>query len=126
MKTDLYYIEQITGSNRDGPAWIGYINRSKTGHTVYFNNKAYHKIAPASYVDIETNEQYWISRVKLNGKDRHRTGHGKIMIDRKSLNEYLRIRKLDSLKSSQYTIIDIVETRRPGDFYEMENMKLDK
>ena len=125
MSTDLHYIEQMTGTNHDGPAWIGYIKKSKTGRTIYFNNKAYHKIGPGTYVDIETHEKYWISRVKLNGEDRHWAGHGKILIDRKALNEYLRIRKLDNLKTSQYTIIEIVETRQPSDFYEIENKKLD-
>ena len=46
------------------------------------------------------------------------------MIDRKAVNEYLNYRELTELKESQFTIVDIVETRQPIDFYEIENEKL--
>jgi len=124
MPIDLYYIEKKTGSNHDGPAWIGYIKKSKTGKTIYFNNRAYQKYGHGDYADIETGEGYWISRIKRNGQDRHWAGHGKIMIDRKAVNEYLNYRELAELKESQFTIVDIVETRQPIDFYEIENEKL--
>lgn len=124
MPIDLYYIEKKTGSNHDGPAWIGYIKKSKTGKTIYFNNRAYQKYGHGDYADIETGEGYWISRIKRNGQDRHWAGHGKIMIDRKAVNEYLNYRELTELKESQFTIVDIVETRQPIDFYEIENEKL--
>jgi hypothetical protein len=124
MPIDLYYIEKKTGSNHDGPAWIGYIKKSKTGKTIYFNNRAYQKYGHGDYSDIETGEGYWISRIKRNGQDRHWAGHGKIMIDRKAVNEYLNYRELTELKESQFTIVDIVETRQPIDFYEIENEKL--
>lgn len=124
MPIDLYYIEKKTGSNHDGPAWIGYIKKSKTGKTIYFNNRAYQKYGHGDYADIETGEGYWISRIKRNGQDRHWAGHGKIMIDRKAVNEYLNYRELTALKESQFMIVDIVETKQPIDFYEIENEKL--
>ncbi len=124
MPIDLYYIEKKTGSNHDGLAWIGYVKKSKTGKTIYFNNKAFQKYGHGDYADIETGEGYWISRIKRNGQDRHWAGHGKIMIDRTAVNEYLNYRELTELKESQFTIIDIVETRQPIDFYEIENTKL--
>jgi hypothetical protein len=124
MPIDLYYIEKKTGSNHDGPAWIGYIKKSKTGKTIYFNNRAYQKYGHGDYADIETGDGYWISRIKRNGQDRHWAGHGKIMIDRKAVNEYLTYRELTELKESQFTIVDIIETRQPIDFYEIENEKL--
>ena len=124
MPIDLYYIEKKTGANHDGPAWIGYIKKSKTGKTIYFNNRAYQKYGHGDYADIETGEGYWISRIKRNGQDRHWAGHGKIMIDRKAVNEYLNYRELTELKESQFTIVVIVETRQPIDFYEIENEKL--
>jgi len=124
MPIDLYYIEKKTGSNHDGPAWIGYIKKSKTGKTIYFNNRAYQKYGHGDYADIETGEGYWISRIKRNGQDRHWAGHGKIMIDRKAVNEYLNYRELTELKESQFTIVDIVETRQLIDFYEIENEKM--
>lgn len=124
METQLYYIERKTGPNHNGEAWIGYISKSKTGKTIYFNNKAFHKYGHGDYIDIETNEGYWISKIKQNGEDRHWAGHGKIMIDKKAINEYLIYRKLTELKSSQYTIVDIIEDRDKNDFYEIENSKL--
>jgi hypothetical protein len=124
MAIELYYIEKKTGSNHDGIAWIGYVSKSKTGKTIYFNNKAFQKFGHGDYADIETGAGYWISRVKRNGEDRHWAGHGKIMIDRKAVDEYLKYSGLTELKASQYSIVDIVETKVPQDFYEIENMKL--
>ena len=123
MAIDLYYIEKTTGTNHDGDAWIGYITKSKTGKTVYFNNKAFHKSGLGYYHDIETGEGYWISRIKKNGEDRHWAGHGIIMIDKKAVREYMKFRKLTELKASQYAIVDIVETKTPKDFYEIENKR---
>ncbi len=79
-----------------------------------------------NYVDIETHEGYWISRIKRNGEDRHWTGHGKIKIDRRAVVEYMNYRKLKELKTSQYTIVEIIELKGPKDFYEIENKKLDE
>ncbi|TAE48945.1 MAG: mannose-1-phosphate guanylyltransferase [Bacteroidetes bacterium] len=123
MTSELYYIEEKAGTNQDGLAWIGYITQSRTGKTVYFNNKAFQKYGRGAYFDIETGKGYWISRIKKNGEDRHQFGHGKVMIDRKAVSEYLAYRNLESLKPSQYTIVDIEEARSPADFYELENKK---
>lgn len=124
MANELYYIEKKTGPNHDGPAWIGYVRKSKTGKTIYFNNKAYQKYGHGDYADVETGAGYWISRVKKNGGDRHRFGRGIIMIDRKAVPEYLALRGLSELKSSQYSIVDIVEIKGSEDFYEIQNRKL--
>lgn len=126
MPIELYYIEKKAGSNHDGLAWIGYVRKSKTGKTIYFNNKAFQKFGHGDYADIKTGAGYWISRIKRSGEDRHRFGHGKIMIERKAVSEYLKYRKLEVLKPSQYTIIDIVETKGPEDFYDLENRKIEK
>ena len=126
MDNDLYYIEQKNGTNHDGPAWIGFINKSKTGKTIYFNNKAFKKVCNSDYFDIETGEYYWISRIKKNGEDRHWAGLGIIMIDRKAVEIYKDYRNLQELKESEYKIVEIVETRTPQDFYEIENKKLNK
>jgi hypothetical protein len=124
MPIELYYIEKKSGSNHDGPAWIGFIKKSKTGKTIYFNNKAFQKFGHGDYADIESGEGYWISRIKRNGQDRHWAGHGKIMIDRKAVDEYLKYRELAELRETEFTIVDIVEIRQPIDFYEIENKKL--
>ena len=78
--TMLRYIELKTGHNDNGPAWIGYVKVSRSGRTVYFNAKAFKRTtqgASSNYYDIETQEHYWISGIKKNGRDRHWAGSGK-------------------------------------------------
>jgi hypothetical protein len=36
MKQELRYIELKSDYNDDGPAWIGYVESSKSGKTIYF------------------------------------------------------------------------------------------
>ena len=106
---DIRYIELKTGYNDDGPAWIGNVKESKSGQTVYFNNHAFKKYncTRGNYVDVETGEEYWISRPKKNGQDRHWAGHGIIVIDRKCINSYLEAVGRDTLPSTGFTIEDI-------------------
>ena len=42
-----------------------------------------------NYIDIENGDEYWISGLKKKESNRHWDGHGKIMIDRRAVNEYL-------------------------------------
>ena len=106
---DIRYIELKTGYNDNGPAWIGNIKESKSGKTIYFNDHAFQKYhgAFSNYIDIETGDEYWISRVKKNGEDRHWAGSGKITIDRKVIDEYLEIVNADKLDESKFIIADI-------------------
>lgn len=66
---DLMYLELKSGYNDNGPAWIGYVNASKSGRTLYWNDHAFQKYngIGANYVDIETGDEYWISGVKKRG-----------------------------------------------------------
>ncbi len=85
------------------------MKESKSGKTIYFNDHAFQKYhgAYSNYIDIETGDEYWISRVKKNGEDRHWAGSGKITIDRKVIDEYLAIVNADKLDDSKYIIADI-------------------
>ena len=58
-------------------------------------------------VDIETGEGYWISGLKKAESNRHWAGHGKIMIDRRAVDEYLSIIGESKLPSSIFEITDI-------------------
>jgi hypothetical protein len=109
LLVDIRYIELKTGYNDNGPAWIGNVKESKSGKTIYFNDHAFQKYhgAYSNYIDIETGDEYWISRVKKNGEDRHWAGSGKITIDRKVIDEYLAIVNADKLDDSKYIIADI-------------------
>lgn len=109
MIRDLMYIELKSGYCDDEPAWIGYVKTSKSRKTIYFNDHAFQKYTGnySNYIDIESGEEYWISGLKKNESNRHWAGHGKIMIDRKAVNEYLAIIGEKELPSNLFKIIDI-------------------
>ncbi len=106
---DIRFIELKTGYSDDGPAWIGNVRESKSGQTVYFNNHAFKKYNGISgnYVDVESGEEYWISRPKKNGHDRHWAGRGKVIIDRKCISAYLQETGMDTLPDTGFTIDEI-------------------
>ena len=106
---ELKYIELKTGWNDNGPAWIGFVKESRSGRMVYFNDHAFQKRSGeySNYVDVETQEEYWISGVKKNGEDRHRAGGGSITIDSKAVELYKSLTGMKELPSSKYRIQDI-------------------
>lgn len=110
MKYGMRYIELKTGYSGDGPAWIGKVLLSKSGRLVYFSNKAFMRANAISgnHIDVETGDEYWISGIKKNGSNRHWTGNGKIVIDKKMVNEYLELTGRKEVDGS-YVIEDIPE-----------------
>lgn len=113
MKNDLMYIENKS-SGHSGEAWIGAVELSKSGQTVYFNNQAFKKLKTTgisgNHFDIETGEEYWISGVKRDGQDRHKFGGGKVMIDEKAVEKYLDFIKAEKLENNKFEIVQIQET----------------
>ena len=103
------YIELKTGYSDDGPAWIGYVKTSKSKKTIYFNNHAFQKYIGgySNDIDIENGDEYWISGLKKRESNRHWAGHGKIMIDRRAVKEYLSIIGAKELPLSLFEVIDI-------------------
>lgn len=119
MKTELKYIELKTNYEHNGPAWIGLTFLSKSGKTIYFNGKAFQRIGSdrvrGNYYDIETLEEYWISGVKKNTTDRHKFGKGKIMVEERVLNDYLKIieaTELDRTKFETCTVNEQIPTEK--------------
>ncbi len=109
----LRYIELKSGQNDKGPAWIARVKISRSGNTVYFNDKALKRGGAVSgnHVDLETREEYWISGVKKDGNDRHWAGSGKTSIEESAVAEYLDIVGKSELdKSSLFVINDLPET----------------
>ena len=87
------YVELKSDQSDSGPAWIGRVRTSKTGRTLYYRDRELqrrHGIS-GNYVDIKTGEEFWISGVKKDGKDRHWAGGGPVEIDPDVLDEYLEI-----------------------------------
>lgn len=126
MDRELLYVELKSGHSDCGPAWIGFANRSTSGKTIYFNDKAFQSCKGrgigANYFDLETEEEYWISGVKENRSDRHWAGSGTIMVDRSALGAYLRAVGLDSLPTSGYKIVEL----QVGDVIQRINAQLNK
>ncbi|MFT3951315.1 MAG: mannose-1-phosphate guanylyltransferase [Oscillospiraceae bacterium] len=111
-KKEIMYIELKSGYSDNGPAWIGRVKYSKSGQTVYFNDRAFCKGSGhyyGNYTDAETGEAYWISGVKQNGGDRHWAGSGKITVQRLAAAEYMELVGLSALDPRRYTIEDIPE-----------------
>ena len=131
MRKKILYIERKTGFglSHGGPAWIGEVEYSKSGNTVYFNDMALKKLKTAeissNHFDIETGEEYWISGFKKNGQDRHVYGGGIIMIDEDIVQEYLEAVDFDVLDTRQFEIIKINKIFDKGRFNEIENNKVD-
>ena len=111
---NLMYIELKTGYSDDGPAWIGYVKTSKSKKTIYFNDHAFQKNIGnyANYIDIENGDKYWISGLKKEESNRHWAGHGKIMVDRRAVNEYLSLIGEKELPLNLFEVVDI-EDRFP-------------
>jgi hypothetical protein len=129
MKREIRYIELKTGYSDNGPAWIGEVEFSKSGNTIYFNNMALkkpnHPLIGANHFDIETGREYWISGIKKNGKDRHWAGGGKIFIDEDIIDKYLSLVDFDQLDKSNFTMVKIQKEFDKSRFNELENKSMD-
>lgn len=123
MSFQLKYIELKTGHAHNGPAWIGYIELSKSRKTIYFNGKALNGNGHGACSDKQSGEIYWVSGIKKNGQDRHQCGNGKIQIDKSAIKEYLTIMGLDKLDTRKYIEVEIPKTDK-SKFTEIENAKI--
>ncbi len=122
---EIKYIELKTGYRDDGPAWIGRVKKSKSGNTIYFNNKAFQKHigTNSNFFDVESGDGYWISGIKKDGCDRHWTGKGKITIDQKIIPEYLSITGEKELDLRRFVVVDIVECFPEERIHGLQNAK---
>ena len=123
MKTEIKYIELKTGGNHNGPAWIGLVSFSKSGKTIYFNGKAFQGIGSGNFYDIETGEGYWISGVKRDMSDRHVYGNGKIFVEKRILNDYLKIVNKTKLNEHDNVLCEVDEELPILKINEIENQK---
>ena len=71
MESRIMYIERKAG-DVTGTARIGRVNFSKTGRTMYYDEKEFVKVKDGfkhNCIELSTNEEYWISGCKKDGKD---------------------------------------------------------
>ena len=133
MKKRIMYIEHKTMQNDRGQAWIGLVEFSKTGQTIYFNGLALKKMKGthyayseySNYFDLENRQAYWISGIKQNGEDRHWAGGGKVQIEKKIIDEYLTMVDFQELDMNKYEIVEIKETDK-SKLYQLENNTIEK
>jgi hypothetical protein len=127
MKPKIMYIEN-KAEGHSGSAWIGVAEFSKSGQTVYFDNKALKKLKTTgisgNHYDIETGEEYWISGIKKNGEDRHWAGGGKVMLDENCVEEYLKFINAENVDERKYIVVKIEKTDK-SKFNEIENAELE-
>lgn len=114
MIRELMYIELKSGYSDDGPAWIGYVQTSKSRRTVYFNDHAFQRCTGCGYnhIDVESGETYWLSGVKKRESNRHWDGRGKIFIDRQAVPEYQTLIGEPALPKGLFEVVDL-EDRFP-------------
>ncbi|WP_202110809.1 hypothetical protein [Flavobacterium hydrocarbonoxydans] len=127
MKPKIMYIENKS-EGHNGLAWIGLVEFSKSGQTVYFDNKALKKFKTTgisgNHYDIETGEEYWVSGVKKNGEDRHKYGGGKVMLDKKSVEEYLEFINAENVDEKKFILIEFSKTDKSR-FDQIENAEIE-
>jgi hypothetical protein len=117
----LRYIELKTGYSDNGPAWIGRVQVSRSGQTVYFNGKAFQRAERGLYFDVETNDRYWISGVKKRGTNRHRAGSGRITIEARVVAEYLELAGETELDRSRFVVSDSIVETDVAKFHQLAN-----
>jgi hypothetical protein len=122
----LRYIELKSGHSDNGPAWIAYVEPSKTGRTLYFNGRGLIKLkgqrrgdSGGNYVDVETHEYFWVSGVKKNGEDRHWAGSGKVLVEAAAVAEYLKTIKAKTLDTSR---CEVTHSIRPTDIERLSRL----
>lgn len=129
MRTEIKYLELKSGFSDNGPAWIGLVSFSKSGKTIYFNGKAFQSLdgmgMSGNYFDLESGEEYWISGIKKDMSDRHKSGEGKIFVEKQTLDNYLQIVGKSELPKADYQLTE-VDTEKPIErINELENESLE-
>jgi hypothetical protein len=117
----LRYIELLTGHHHDGPAWIAFVQASKSGSQLYFNGKALARVEGSRHMDVETREYYWASGVKKDGRDRHWAGGGKVLIEKSAVPSYLRLIASTELDASRFNVIDDLPATDVTKFHAIAN-----
>jgi hypothetical protein len=124
----LKYIEKCTGGSHSGPAWIAYVETSRSGRTVYFNGCALQAATGGGVVgnhfDLDSGEEYWVSGVKKSGSNRHWAGSGHIQVEESAVSELLALTGQKALDKSLYRVTPDLPFTDPQQFVERFNEEL--
>lgn len=85
------YVQLKTGFDIDrGPAWIARVRYSKSWRTAYVHGRTlrrYSGLVDANFIDVQTNEEFWISGPKRDQTDA-RYGNARPEVDEDVRDEY--------------------------------------
>ncbi len=88
----LLYFENKSAQIDGEWARIGYGEFSKSGKSIYYRGRELRKIKrggfSGNYLDIATNEEYWVSGVKKLGNNSHRCYPLDPTVDEDALEDY--------------------------------------
>jgi hypothetical protein len=91
MKTRIMYLEDKSGGLM-GPAVIGRVSFSKTGHTIYYRGREFRSLkghgSKANYYDVQSGEHFWIFGPRRDGADRLYGERLPVAIDEDIREEY--------------------------------------
>jgi hypothetical protein len=106
--TRIVYVEiKKNGDNDRGRASIRRVRLSKSGRTIYIGGMGLKSCKGSgisgNYINPETGIEYWVSRPKKKGGDRHWAGGGPVYVEPDVQEEYWRnIRGLDQLPDDPF------------------------
>ena len=91
MDSRIMYIEDKS-SGLSGPARIGRVTFSKSGKSIYYQGRRFHRLGgqgfKANYADSDTGAHFWISGCRKDGADRLYGERVPIEIDEDVREEY--------------------------------------
>jgi hypothetical protein len=110
----LKYIEHIDKLGHRGKAWIGFVELSRSGRTLYTNGMALQRIpgggVNGNHSNVENGDEYWISGVKKRGTNRHWAGAGEILVEKRAVDALLELRNWTELPNGYKVTNDVVPT----------------
>ncbi|PCI59400.1 MAG: 1-deoxy-D-xylulose-5-phosphate synthase [Kordiimonadales bacterium] len=88
-RSRIMYLENKS-DGLEGPARIGRVFFSKSGNSLYYQNKMFQKIAgfKANYEEVDSGDEYWISGPRKDQNDRLYGGNKDVQIDEDISSEY--------------------------------------
>ncbi|ATQ43270.1 hypothetical protein [Caulobacter mirabilis] len=96
LQKRLMYVENKDGDIDGVAARIGWVTFSRTGKTVYYRGRELAGIGGAgvrgNFLDVETQEEYWVSGVKKRGSNTHWAERTAVEIDPDALEAYEALR----------------------------------
>ena len=126
----LRYIELKTGFAGNGPAWIARVKLSRSGRALYHGHKLLKRAhgggIAGNYFDADSGDEYWVSGVKKDGRDRHSTGSGKVAIEVGAVSEYLKAVGRTQLNKSQFEVVPDLEPPDMERTHVRENASLEE